>query len=223
MPRRPPQLPSAPTKREKHKAASAQRMLAAARKLFLRHGFEDVSMRQIAKAARCTPGALYVHFQDKRQLLIAMMDQDFTLFASSMQACESIADPVLRLRESGRAYVRFALEHPHHYRMMFMTPTPAIAPSESTIQHGNPNEDGYCMLRQTVADCIKQERFLPKYRDVELVTQSCWSCAHGFVSLYITHSEDEWVNFGEPLRVAYACLDMHIEGLTGHQLPELST
>lgn len=203
------------TQRSKDKAASADRILASARKLFQKHGYETVSMRQIAKAARCTPGALYVHFPDKLRLFVAMMDEDFGLFASGMRACGAIVDPVERLRAIGQAYVRFALEHPHHYRMMFMTQTPPIDVSESSIQHGNPDQDGYAFLRATVTDCIKQGRFLPQYNDVEMVTQTCWASAHGFVSLYITHGDDPWCEFGEPVSVAFACLDMHLAGLTG--------
>jgi AcrR family transcriptional regulator len=198
------------------KAQSRVRMLAAARKLFQRHGYEAVSMRQIAKASKCTPGALYIHFADKHQLVVAMMDEDFALLSAGIKTCASIANPVLRLREVGRSYVRFALEHPHHYRMMFMTPKPTIDVSEySEIKHGNPDKDGYAFMRATVAQCIEQGKFLPRYNDVEMVTQSCWASAHGFVSLYINYGEDPWVEFGEPLAGAYACLDMHMDGLTG--------
>ncbi len=214
--------PAAPTQRTRDKAQSRTRMLAAARRMFQRHGFEAASMRQIAKAAKCTPGALYVHFADKRELLVAMMDEDFALLSAGITACASIADPVLRLSETGRAYVRFALEHPQHYRMLFMTQKPTIEPeSYCEIKHGNPDKDGYAFMRETVRQCIEQGRFLARYRDLEMVTQSCWASAHGFVSLYINYGEDPWVEFGEPLAGAYACLDMHMDGLTGGEFSRL--
>jgi hypothetical protein len=146
-----------------------------------------------------------------------MMDEDFALFEQQMRSAMTNADPVERLRQSGRAYARFALAHPHHYRLMFMTTAPNIDPSDSTVEHGNPDEDGYACLRATVADCIAQGRFLPAYRDIEKVTQSCWACAHGLVSLYITHGKAKWVRFADPLATAFASLDMHIDGLTGFQ------
>ena len=54
-----------------HKARSKQKILDSARELFLRYGFERVSISQIMKLARMTHGAFYAHFESKEALFSA--------------------------------------------------------------------------------------------------------------------------------------------------------
>ncbi|MBS0196633.1 MAG: TetR/AcrR family transcriptional regulator [Planctomycetes bacterium] len=197
--------------RERH--ATRERILAAARALFVKEGFEAVSMRKIAAAIEYTPAAIYTHFKDKTELLMALGDSDFGLMRDSMRDVEKIADPVERLRACGRAYIRFALEHPHHYRLMFMTSWPYIEPKDCLIEHGNADEDAHAFLCGLVRECIQAGRLRPKYRDAHTTTQACWAAAHGVVSLYITHGSDPWVDFKHPRETAELLLDAAIDGM----------
>ncbi|HBR97745.1 MAG TPA: TetR/AcrR family transcriptional regulator [Gammaproteobacteria bacterium] len=54
-----------------HKARSKQKILDSARELFLRNGFERVSISQIMTVARMTHGAFYAHFESKEALFSA--------------------------------------------------------------------------------------------------------------------------------------------------------
>ena len=48
-------------------------ILSAAESLFVRGNYADVSMRDIARAAKVTTGALYYHFPSKEKLYLAML------------------------------------------------------------------------------------------------------------------------------------------------------
>jgi TetR/AcrR family transcriptional regulator len=50
-------------------------LLAAARELFLKHGFEKTTARQIAQEAHTTPAMIHYYFGDKAGLFHAMLDQ----------------------------------------------------------------------------------------------------------------------------------------------------
>ncbi len=207
-------------RRARERNATRERILAAARDLFVREGFEKVTLRRIAEAIEYTPAALYVHFEDKHALMSALCDQDFGLLREAMRTADAIEDPVERVRAIGGAYVDFALAHPHHYRFMFMTPWPStveaemiIAGEKKAIKHGNPDEDAYAFLRHGVAACIEQGRFKEPYTDVGVVTQMCWASAHGIVSLFITHGHDPWVDFRAPQRSAHLLLDAVLDGM----------
>ena len=97
-------------------------ILDAAEALLVTTGDEDsVSIRAIAQAVGVTPPSIYLHFPDKETLLFAVCARQFDRFDEVMAAAAVPAtDPVDELRRRGEAYVRFGLEHPEAYRIMFM-------------------------------------------------------------------------------------------------------
>jgi AcrR family transcriptional regulator len=200
-------------RRERERQATRELILGAARDLFLKEGFEAVSMRRIAQAIEYTPAAIYTHFADKQALLMALGETDFRLLRESMREVDHIEDPVERLRAGGLAYIHFALDHPHHYRLMFMTRWPQMDPAQCPIEHGNADQDAFACLEQVVGECIRTGRFKPAYRDPQVVTQLCWAAVHGVVSLFITHGDDPWVDFKSPLETARKLLAASIDGM----------
>ncbi|MCL6646663.1 MAG: TetR/AcrR family transcriptional regulator, partial [Dehalococcoidia bacterium] len=106
-----------------------ERILAAARDLFLREGFEGVSVRRIAERAGCSPGMLYHFFSSKELLLARLMegtleklDQRLARYASA--GC----DPLRRLQQTLHVYVEFGFEHPHEYLFLFIHRHSQLAP-----------------------------------------------------------------------------------------------
>src|SRR5918997_6228755 len=98
-------------------------ILAAAEQLLIQTGDEGaVSIRAIADAAGVTPPSIYLRFADKTELLAAVCEARFQDFDRYLEeATAGIDDPLEAIRARGRAYVRFGLENPEHYRILFMT------------------------------------------------------------------------------------------------------
>ncbi len=93
-------------------------------------------------------------------------------------------DPVERLREIGRNYLRFGEKFPNHYVFMFMTPHPAHEPDEEDREiMGNPEVDAYALLKWAVEEAIKAGCFREEVQDAELVSQTLWASVHGVISL----------------------------------------
>lgn len=207
-------------RRERQKQQVRQKILDAARELFVTRGYDDVTMRQIAQKIEYTPTAIYFHFKDKQQLINELCSVEFLHLAQQMQHLVEIKDPVERLKKMGLQYVEFGLQYPNHYRLMFMTPHPHISPTDNRLIHkGNPSEDAYEFLRSTILQCIAEGRFGKQHQDPELVSQVVWSCVHGFTSLYIARKHDPWIPW-RPLReIADLLLDNVIIGLGGAAPP----
>lgn len=208
---------SSAERRAREKEATREKILAAARTLFLEHGFEATSMRKIADAIDYTPAALYTHFADKNELVRALCGEDFDRLSAASQAAvrKAGSDPVEQLRAIGRAYVQFGLEHPHHYRFMFMTELPQIElTDQDRMEMNDPDKDGYALLKVILAECIAQGRFKPGYRDVEQVAQICWGAVHGVVALHLTKGDDCWIDWGNPTDTAFKLLDAVVIGMT---------
>lgn len=182
-------------KNEQERLQARHRILDAARALFLEQGIDAVTMREIAKRLDCSATALYLHFRDKEALMRTLCDTDFLELAHELQAMEQVADPLERLRMLGIGYARFALTHPNHYRLMFMTPQMGCQPGDSSIEHGNPSQDAYACLKQVVADAHAAECFATGLDDVSLIAQTLWAGIHGVCALEITMQGNEWLDW----------------------------
>ena len=95
-------------------------LVNTAAQLITEHGPRGFSLREVARRARVSEAAPYWHFASKEALLAAVAEQGFTSLAAAMgEARERSKDSRRQLREIGVAYVRFALAHPSHLRVMF--------------------------------------------------------------------------------------------------------
>ncbi|HWJ54839.1 MAG TPA: helix-turn-helix domain-containing protein, partial [Vicinamibacterales bacterium] len=93
-------------RRARAKVALRQQILDAARELFVRDGFDAVSMRRIAARIEYSPTAIYLHFPDKQSILTALCDETFEKL--SMRLATHFArntDPMTRLRDGLQLYV----------------------------------------------------------------------------------------------------------------------
>ncbi|MEJ2205008.1 MAG: TetR/AcrR family transcriptional regulator [Gemmatimonadota bacterium] len=188
-------------RRRRESKETRQRILDAARDLFVRKGYDATSMRAIADRIEYTPTAIYHHFDNKEALISELCRRDFLALAGAFQRLAEIQDPVERIHRLGEAYVEFGLENPKHYQLMFMA---AHRHDHSTGPvKGDPGEDAYAFLRQTVAEAIDGGRFRPEFDDADQVAQMLWAALHGLISLKIAKGEDPWVDM-EDVRVTAA-------------------
>lgn len=170
-------------------------IMDAARELFVSRGVEAVTMREVAKRIHYSATSIYHHFEDKESLLHAICDTDMLALASSLKEVMQIADCVERLNTLGLGYAQFALSHPNHYRMIFMTPRLPCSPETSSLQQNNAEQDAYFQLKTVVNDVFLAGRFKPELNDPELIAQTVWAAMHGVCSLEIIMARDTWVNW----------------------------
>jgi AcrR family transcriptional regulator len=174
-------------RREREREEVRRKILDAARTLFTRDGYESVTMRAIADAIEYSPTAIYHHFEDKNDLVLALCHEDFLGLLGALQHQPPPADPVERIRHLGRAYAGFGLSHPNHYRFMFMTP------AKPQPDEGNcplPGQEAFGLLCSAVAEAIATGAFRPG--DPLTTAQILWANLHGVVALLVTLEPDQW-------------------------------
>jgi len=188
-------------------------ILEAARELFVELGYEGVSLRKVANKIGYSASTIYLHFADKDALFREVCGQDFGRLAAAFQELVTIPDPRERLVACGRAYIEFAVAHPKHYRLMFMTEMSAPSLGAAVDCGTNPDENAYVFLRLLVQECMRAGAFRPDLTDVDLVAQTLWAAVHGVAALQITACRDNsipWRDF--PLRCE-ALLDSITQGM----------
>ena len=166
-------------RREREKAKLRQKILEAARDLFMDQGAESVSMRKIAERIEYSPTAIYAHFPDKEALLLALCEHDFAAMLSEGGHLLEIKDPVERIVQTCQFYVQFALRHPYQYEFMFMTGgLDLAAPSEAAIIV-------YQGARAAIVEAIAAGRFRPQWSQPGAVLYALWAALHGVAALQI--------------------------------------
>jgi AcrR family transcriptional regulator len=186
-----------------------QEILDAASELFVKEGYENVSMRRIADRIEYSPTTIYLYFKDKAELLESICQETFAkLIQRLTKIMEQPGDPVQRLKRGLLTYVEFGLENPHHYRSTFMTPLPEEVDKERYLRPESAGIQAFDFLRRCVYDCIAAGKF--KTRDAELASQTLWAGVHGITSLLITHAHFPWVGRE---KVIHGILDTLVAGL----------
>ncbi len=193
------------SRRERLKQELRNDILAAARELFAAEGYANVSIRKIAEDVGCSPGAIYLHFDDKDAILNAICLETFAKLDKRMEAIRlDPGDPLERLRRGGRAYIQFALDHPHHYLVTFGPGRPRHATEEAN----SAGQASFGCMRHCVQQCV--DAGLSRKQDAEEIAQSLWAVWHGVIMLLITGCGFPFI---EQSRLIESVLDTAIEGI----------
>jgi AcrR family transcriptional regulator len=186
-------------RRARQKKFLRQEILDAASELFVRNGYENVSMRRIADKIEYSPTTIYIYFKDKAELLEQVCKETFGRLVQRLsKIMEQPGDPVERLKRGLVAYIEFGLQNPHHYRATFMMPLPEGFDKAKYHEVDSPGE------------CIAAGK-MPAM-NVELASQTLWAGIHGITSLLITHETFPWVGRE---KVIHSTVDTLVAGLAG--------
>jgi AcrR family transcriptional regulator len=201
-------------RREREKSETRDKILDAARELFVTEGYEGVSMRKVAEKIEYSPTAIYVHFADKEELFRELCHEDYAQLAQVFQSSMISTDPVERLKQIGAIYVDFGVRYPNHYKFMFMTPVPVHEPDEMDREiMGNPEVDAYAFLKWAVQQALDGGCFREEFTDADLISQTLWASVHGVISLQIAKGTDFWVDWRPIKDRAQMMLDITMRGL----------
>jgi AcrR family transcriptional regulator len=169
-------------RRARQKESIREEIVDAARTLFVKEGYEHVSIRKIAEKIEYAPGTIYLYFRDKAEILDRICDETFARLAQRMQAINADpSNPLDGLRRGLRTYVQFGLDNPNHYVVTFVQ-----AKQMASDYHPKAGDQCFDNLRAAVARCIDAGQL--NCNDVEEVSQALWAGAHGVTTLLITSS-----------------------------------
>jgi AcrR family transcriptional regulator len=169
-------------RKEREKEDMRRLILNAARKLFLEQGYEKTSIRNIADAIEYSPATIYLYYKDKNELLFALHEEAFLKLMEELGGVRSINDPFARLIEMGHRYIKYAVENPELYDLMFIM----TAPMETLACRDEIWEDGlksFGLLKWVIQDCVTAGYF--KNQDIEISAMTVWAYMHGLVTIYL--------------------------------------
>lgn len=172
--------------RSYHHGDLRRALLDAAMALLAEEQGWGFSIRELARRAGVTHSAPNKHFPTKRDLLAALAGMGFGMLRDRMLAESAGVEPAdLALAATGVAYVRFAVENPALYRLMFGPELAGDAVPDETQVAGigakSVLEDA--ILTAAEAGLLRFQADDVQARAIAALT--CWSAVHGLAMLLI--------------------------------------
>jgi len=120
------------TKRAYHHGNLRTALVNAALRELALTGLDGFSLRSVARRAGVSAPAVYRHFQDREDLLVAVAAECAERLAAALTAAvdAASAEPLERFRATGIAYLRFAVAHPDYFHAMSVPGLIERAPPE---------------------------------------------------------------------------------------------
>jgi AcrR family transcriptional regulator len=166
-----------PVKKRYHHGDLRRAALDIALDILEREGAESLNLRAVAERAGVTPMALYRHFDDKAALLAAIGEHGFTLLRARLLDAGVEGPARQTLAAWGVAYVLFARDHPHVYRLMYGGPP---AWQDEARRAALPDQPDTVFGMMTA---FMRAEF--PSGDVDLAMLTAWSFIHGLASLIV--------------------------------------
>jgi AcrR family transcriptional regulator len=153
---------------------------------------DPFSLRSVAKMAKIAAPSVYIHFADRNALLLAVLEKLFAeqvaiRAAAETDAAEAGGGAWERLLARSVASVRFGLEHPGHYKVLFEGRVVPRLNDPRIASFGRP-----LLVRS-----IELIRDIPSQPgrvcdDPERLSLLLWSGLHGVISLRINKPTLDW-------------------------------
>ncbi len=161
----------------KARGVSRDRIIEVSRALLEDEGVEHLTIRRIAEKIGRTQPAIYQHFASKDAILAAVVVEGFVALAEHLKRSGKTRKSALPA--VAKAYLRFGLERPRLYNVMFVEP-PAVAFAAGSATPA-PLRAAFRILASAVGESGLDEN------RVETATEVVWAALHGLVTLSITN------------------------------------
>lgn len=156
---------------------SKEMIMDAARDTFALKGYQNVSMRQIAKELGYSHGAIYYHFKNKAELFFALVEEHFKMLNNTLEEIMGLElDNDEKLKQIFIGYIKFGLTYQSHYEIMFLIKDDEV----KNFINQEPNNTYAKFARSVYSLCDGKK----------VSIQDIWSIflsLHGFVTQYCRH------------------------------------
>lgn len=180
-------------RREDEKERRRAEILDAAEALYIKKGWDAVTVEQVARSARLSRALIYVYFHDKLDLLFAIGARAMRLLHERFAAAIAMRAPGIdQIEAIGRAYVGYAAEFPHYFDFCSRFQSHPIAPDSST-------NEGACKLAgdavlgtvvQAIEAGLRDGSIRRDVGDPRMFALTLWAFTHGIIQVATAKAAD---------------------------------
>jgi AcrR family transcriptional regulator len=168
-------------RKERERLEKKKAILETAMEMYMKEGFENLSIRAIANRMEYSVGTIYLYYKDRAELINALMEEGFKKLVRAYESIKFDGTPLTDLRKIMLKYMEFGFKNPEYYELMFLMTKPPRTPRR---QEDYPSGmASYKALADIVDNCIKAK--LISYDKPDVASLHIWGFMHGLVSLHI--------------------------------------
>lgn len=169
-------------------------------------------MRRIAKKVGVSATSIYLHFKNKDELLLTLIDQSIDKLIHTLEkAITAGTDPIQKLEMAGRGYLNFAISHPQEYEIIFLV-RPEEMPKYPQQKFQNIRR-GYELMAGIIEEGVEKD-FIEEENPL-LAAYTIWSQLHGAVSVILNERLDTRIDREKFLEHA---LEHSIDGFVSRKI-----
>ncbi len=169
-------------RREAQRDLARRAILDATEALLLESGYDEFSIRRLVERCGYAAPSIYHYFRDKEGLLDALIEERFAKLNARLRLVPR-DNPVALIRGLTTSFVRFCLQHPTHFKLLFTPRAGDDRPPPS-------GEEARKLFEAALLSLWEAGRL--RHGDATTAGQALWVLCHGLVWSQIARPEVEW-------------------------------
>lgn len=141
-------------RREREKEEMRELILSAAGEIAALEGFENISIRKIAKKIEYSPSLIYHYFSDKDEIINNLMESGYKKIVTAISSGQiENKSPEARLVQMSKNYIEAALKMPQEFMAAQLNKSPQSLKHTASLYQGASNEK---IALAKLYECVKE-------------------------------------------------------------------
>jgi len=181
-------------RKKREKEALRQKILMAAEELFIKEGYENVSMRKIATKIEYSTTVIYKFFKTKEEMMQVITSNGYQSLSEMINEIKisKSADPLSALQEITRGYIKCCLKDPKHWELWYRF-SDCDYDAQDGFLYMDIGSERYKIFHSwipLIEACIKKKIF--KEDDPLHILYIIWAAIYGLIALRTAYPKIPW-------------------------------
>src|SRR5271170_5879385 len=180
-------------RREEERERRRAEILDAAEALYIKKGWDALTVDQVARSARLSRALVYVYFKDKEELLFAVGERAMRLLRDRfMEASDSRRTGGEKIEAIGRAYMAYAFEFPHYFDFCsrFHAHSTSLDPVSQDSGCRAAGDEAIGVVVQAIEAGIRDGSIRTNIGAPLMLAVTLWAFTHGLIQLAMAKGSD---------------------------------
>ena len=170
-----------------------ERVIKAAEALFQKKSYQDVGVREIARAAGCSHTAIYQYFKTKDSILYAVAEEPLErLYVTCLAVCEKQISKKEKLLQLCQVYIDFGFRERNFYDLLILYHGQIVYKAKLEQHIHKILMKIFYLLQESVSDLLPEDMNVEEKLNI---SRAVFIFLHGLVTIYSSDYQEcpEWV------------------------------